>query len=417
MPPPFCDGGSNTYWKIRRSSAPSAATANTGIAAPVERVEAADLVHAHHVIGMTVGHQDRVHPPDAEGERLLAQVRGGVHQHAGAAVHLQIDRRAAAAGRAGPSDRHTSHVQPIIGTPCDVPLPRIVSQRLPNHRMIAFRPCRSRLAPASIGSWPSCTCCADPTAARGTASRRCSRCVRSCSRRPRELLDALDDGRHAGVQGRAGRFPVRGGVPGGALRRSRALHHRRFGPERHRQAVRRHPHVFTPDGEPLPKNTTITASGVKAQWDDIKAGERSAAGKPQQDHARWHPAFAAGPAARRSSWAAKAARSASTGSSQPTCSTRSTKRCASCARRCADPAGLGPRRRRARRPAVRPRQPRPQDGHRARDRAAESQRQVPAPLRVDGATATAEGHALKDLSFDDLDQRWNDAKKATADQS
>ena len=46
--------------------------------------------------------------------------------------------------------------------------------------------------------------------------------------------------------------------------------------------IRRHPHVFTPDGQPLPKNTPITATGVKAQWDDIKAEERSSAGKPRK---------------------------------------------------------------------------------------------------------------------------------------
>jgi MazG family protein len=46
--------------------------------------------------------------------------------------------------------------------------------------------------------------------------------------------------------------------------------------------VRRHPHVFTPDGELLPKTASITASGVKAQWDDIKAEERTSAGRPQK---------------------------------------------------------------------------------------------------------------------------------------
>jgi len=46
--------------------------------------------------------------------------------------------------------------------------------------------------------------------------------------------------------------------------------------------IRRHPHVFTPDGHPLPKNTTITATGVKAQWNDIKADERLEAGKPHR---------------------------------------------------------------------------------------------------------------------------------------
>lgn len=46
--------------------------------------------------------------------------------------------------------------------------------------------------------------------------------------------------------------------------------------------IRRHPHVFTPDGDPLPKPTTLTARGVKTQWDDIKAGERSVAGQPRK---------------------------------------------------------------------------------------------------------------------------------------
>ena len=44
--------------------------------------------------------------------------------------------------------------------------------------------------------------------------------------------------------------------------------------------IRRHPHVFTPEGEPLARNRTITATGVKAQWDDIKKDEQAAAGKP-----------------------------------------------------------------------------------------------------------------------------------------
>ena len=44
--------------------------------------------------------------------------------------------------------------------------------------------------------------------------------------------------------------------------------------------IRRHPHVFTPQGEPLPKTAAITATGVKEQWDDIKAVERTEAGKP-----------------------------------------------------------------------------------------------------------------------------------------
>lgn len=46
--------------------------------------------------------------------------------------------------------------------------------------------------------------------------------------------------------------------------------------------IRRHPHVFTPDGNPLAKDATITAGGVKAQWDEIKKTEQSTAGKPEK---------------------------------------------------------------------------------------------------------------------------------------
>jgi MazG family protein len=46
--------------------------------------------------------------------------------------------------------------------------------------------------------------------------------------------------------------------------------------------IRRHPHVFTPEGEPLPANAAITATGVKAQWDDIKKVEQAVAGKPEK---------------------------------------------------------------------------------------------------------------------------------------
>jgi MazG family protein len=46
--------------------------------------------------------------------------------------------------------------------------------------------------------------------------------------------------------------------------------------------IRRHPHVFTPEGEPLPKNTVITAGGVKVQWDEIKKTEQTTSGKPEK---------------------------------------------------------------------------------------------------------------------------------------
>jgi MazG family protein len=46
--------------------------------------------------------------------------------------------------------------------------------------------------------------------------------------------------------------------------------------------IRRHPHVFTPDGQLLSAARDMTPTGVKAQWDDIKTAERAQAGKPQK---------------------------------------------------------------------------------------------------------------------------------------
>lgn len=46
--------------------------------------------------------------------------------------------------------------------------------------------------------------------------------------------------------------------------------------------IRRHPHIFTPDGLPLADVPAITATQVKATWDEIKAAERAEEGK----HAR-----------------------------------------------------------------------------------------------------------------------------------
>jgi MazG family protein len=42
--------------------------------------------------------------------------------------------------------------------------------------------------------------------------------------------------------------------------------------------IRRHPHVFTPDGRRIADAPGITPGEVKAQWDDIKAGERASTG-------------------------------------------------------------------------------------------------------------------------------------------
>ena len=42
--------------------------------------------------------------------------------------------------------------------------------------------------------------------------------------------------------------------------------------------VRRHPHVFTPDGRPLAEGADITTDEVRRRWEDLKADERAAKG-------------------------------------------------------------------------------------------------------------------------------------------
>jgi len=47
--------------------------------------------------------------------------------------------------------------------------------------------------------------------------------------------------------------------------------------------VRRHPHVFTPDGRPLADaREPMTSDAVVQKWEDLKAGERQTAGTPEK---------------------------------------------------------------------------------------------------------------------------------------
>jgi MazG family protein len=47
--------------------------------------------------------------------------------------------------------------------------------------------------------------------------------------------------------------------------------------------IRRHPHVFTPDGRPLHEaREEMTSTEVVQKWEDLKAGERKAAGTPEK---------------------------------------------------------------------------------------------------------------------------------------
>jgi MazG family protein len=49
-----------------------------------------------------------------------------------------------------------------------------------------------------------------------------------------------------------------------------------------RKLVRRHPHVFTPDGRPLSEASDLSTGEVTRKWEDLKAAERSAAGTPEK---------------------------------------------------------------------------------------------------------------------------------------
>ncbi|MCA1586450.1 MAG: MazG family protein, partial [Acidobacteria bacterium] len=44
--------------------------------------------------------------------------------------------------------------------------------------------------------------------------------------------------------------------------------------------IRRHPHVFTPEGQPLNEGgISLTPNQVVAKWEELKAGERAASGR------------------------------------------------------------------------------------------------------------------------------------------
>ena len=107
-------------------SASVSGVAVTGHRPPLQRVEAADLVEPEDVIGVAVREEDGVDAADAERQRLRAQVGSGIDQQRVPVVGLDEDRRAPAPiARIGRIDR-SAQSQPIIGTPCDVPVPRKV---------------------------------------------------------------------------------------------------------------------------------------------------------------------------------------------------------------------------------------------------------------------------------------------------
>jgi len=181
--------------------------------------------------------------------------------------------------------------------------------------------------------------------------------------------------------------------------------------------VRRHPHVFTPEGDLLPPNTTITSAGVKEQWDDIKAGERSVAGKPQPTTLGGIPRSL--PALLRAEKLGRKAANVGFDWEQPADVLHKIDEEVREFREAVALTGVASAHAEeefgdllfaltnlARQMGIAPETAlrKANDKFQRRFESME-------------ATATAEGHALKDLSFDDLDQRWNNAKKATAERS
>ena len=56
-----------------------------------------------------------------------------------------------------------------------------------------------------------------------------------------------------------------------------------------RKLVRRHPHVFTPEGQPLAESDAITTAEVRRRWEDLKADERAATGRTEESALRGVP--------------------------------------------------------------------------------------------------------------------------------
>ena len=77
---------------------------------------------------MAVREEDRVDAADVGAQRLRAQIGPGIDEHAAPAVSTKIDGRRRLSR--GSVERHTAQSQPIIGTPCDVPVPRNVISQL-----------------------------------------------------------------------------------------------------------------------------------------------------------------------------------------------------------------------------------------------------------------------------------------------
>ena len=113
---------------------------------PLHVVEAADVVDAEDVVGVRVREEDGVDAADVVRERLGAQIGGRVDEDVAHRSPATVTRPRSAPsplsrsspkssridGRVrrsrGSVDRHTAQSQPMAGTPCDVPVPSIVTR-------------------------------------------------------------------------------------------------------------------------------------------------------------------------------------------------------------------------------------------------------------------------------------------------
>ena len=156
--------------------------------------------------------------------------------------------------------------------------------------------------------------------------------------------------------------------------------------------IRRHPHVFTPDGRPLAarrRGAAKTPTAVLEQWEQIKAKEQTAAGAKTR-LLSGVPRVAAGAAPRARDRHARGRRRLRLGAHRRRRSTRSTKRPRELREALAtEPSARG---RGIRRPALLHRESGAQAQHRARVRAPRGQRQVHVSLRGARRSLRARGH-------------------------
>ena len=80
------------------------------------------------MIGVAVREQDGINARYAARERLLAKVGGRVHEDRRPVLDRQVDSDGRVRRSRLSLEWQTLHWQPIIGTPCEVPLPRYVTR-------------------------------------------------------------------------------------------------------------------------------------------------------------------------------------------------------------------------------------------------------------------------------------------------